>query len=54
MNPRQRERRRNNRITREAQFIAINAEYDRDYLSTNYHIEDLELHCCNKEYPALL
>jgi hypothetical protein len=54
MNTRQRERRRNNRIAREARFTTIFAEYDRDYLSTNYLIENIELHHCNKKYPALL
>jgi hypothetical protein len=54
MNKKQRERRRQNRIAIESQFISIIAEYDRDYLTTNYRIENLEILQCNKLYPALL
>jgi hypothetical protein len=54
MNKKQRERRRQNRIAIESQFTTIFGEYDRDYLSTNYRIENLELILCNKLYPALL
>jgi hypothetical protein len=54
MNPRQRERRRNKRIIIEARFTSIHSEYDRDYLSTNYHIENLEIKAVNTKYPSLI
>lgn len=54
MNKKQRERRRQNRIAIESLFTSIVEEYDRDYISTNYRIENLELALCNKLYPALL
>jgi hypothetical protein len=54
MNPRQRERRRNNRIAREALSTYIPSEYDRDYLSKTFPTETREIHLCNQRYPALL
>jgi hypothetical protein len=54
MNSRQRERRRNQRIIIEARFTSIYTEYNRDYLSNHYHIEQLEINACNLKYPALL
>jgi hypothetical protein len=54
MNPKQRERRRNKRIIIEARFTSIHSEYHRDYLSTNYHVENLELYALDTKYPALI
>ena len=54
MNTRQRERRRNNRITREALSTYIPSEYDRDYLSDAFPTEQRELLHYNQKYPALL
>ena len=54
MNPRQRERRRNNRIAREALSTYIPSEYDRDYLSKTFATERREIAHCNVKYPALL
>ena len=54
MNTRQRERRRNNRITREALSTYIPSEYDRDYLSDTFPTERREISHCNVKWPALL